>query len=44
MVSFLNRELLVAQWPILRTLISRPLRDAWEGGFPELATHTTAAA
>ncbi|MEW1649081.1 hypothetical protein [Streptomyces sp. NPDC091219] len=43
-VSFLHRELLVAQWPILRTLISRPLRDAWEDRFPELATHTSAAA
>ncbi|MDC2956883.1 hypothetical protein [Streptomyces gilvifuscus] len=43
-VSFLSRDLLVAQWPILRTLISRPLRDAWEAAFPELPTDTTTAA
>ncbi|MDX2592945.1 MULTISPECIES: hypothetical protein [Streptomyces] len=36
LVAFLNRGLLIAQWPILRTLISRPLRDAWEARFPEL--------
>ncbi|KOV57849.1 hypothetical protein [Streptomyces sp. MMG1121] len=36
LIAFLNRDLLIAQWPILRTLISRPLRDAWENRFPEL--------
>jgi hypothetical protein len=35
-VYFLSRDLLVAPWPVLRTLISRPLRDAWKAGFPEL--------
>lgn len=44
LVSFLNRELLLAQWPVLRTLIGRPLRDAWEGGFPELTTDRSRAA
>jgi hypothetical protein len=45
LIAFLNRDLLVAQWPILRTLISRPLRDAWENHFPELpADKATAAA
>ncbi|MFF5029799.1 hypothetical protein ACWERI_28520 [Streptomyces collinus] len=39
LVAFLNRGLLIAQWPILRTLISRPLRDAWEGRFPELTAN-----
>ncbi|MER6572864.1 hypothetical protein ABT288_43610 [Streptomyces sp. NPDC001093] len=34
---FLNRDLLISQWPILRTLISRFIRDAWEDAFPELA-------
>ncbi|MFF3001040.1 hypothetical protein ACFVTC_41955 [Streptomyces sp. NPDC057950] len=37
LVAFLNRELLLRQWPVLRTLISRPLREAWEAAFPELA-------
>ncbi|MER6979319.1 hypothetical protein [Streptomyces carpinensis] len=45
LIAFLNRDLLIAQWPILRTLISRPLRDAWENRFPDLpaAEATTAA-
>ncbi|MFJ7305261.1 hypothetical protein [Streptomyces sp. NPDC099088] len=45
MVDFLNRDLLIAQWPVLRTLISRLIRDVWEGAFPELtaAPATTAA-
>ncbi|MGW0538018.1 hypothetical protein [Streptomyces sp. NPDC003032] len=45
LISFLNRDLLLAQWPVLRTLISRPARHAWEAAFPELAdARTTAAA
>ncbi|MFE7132758.1 hypothetical protein ACFVIM_18060 [Streptomyces sp. NPDC057638] len=45
LIEFLNRDLLIAQWPVLRTLISRPIKDAWEAAFPELttATATTAA-
>ncbi|WP_329127211.1 hypothetical protein [Streptomyces sp. NBC_01465] len=43
LVGFLNRDLLVEQWPVLRTLVSRPLRDAWERTFPELAPTTAAA-
>ncbi|MDI1453141.1 hypothetical protein ACWDU8_05330 [Streptomyces sp. NPDC003388] len=38
LIDYLDRSLLIAQWPILRTLISRPLRDAWESRFPELPT------
>ncbi|MFE9813314.1 hypothetical protein [Streptomyces sp. NPDC005548] len=37
LVAFLNRDLLLGQWPVLRTLISRPLREAWEAAFSELA-------
>ncbi|MEB8342579.1 hypothetical protein [Streptomyces endophyticus] len=33
---YLNHELLVAQWPVLRTLISRTVREVWEAAFPEL--------
>lgn len=45
LVAFLNKDLLIHQWPILRTLISRAIRDVWEHAFPELATarSTTAA-
>jgi hypothetical protein len=33
---FLNRDLLLAQWPTMRIMISRHVRDAWETAFPEL--------
>ncbi|GGV73847.1 hypothetical protein GCM10010277_87720 [Streptomyces longisporoflavus] len=44
LVNLLDRDLLTAQWPTLRTLISRPLRRTWETAFPELAAARTAAA
>ncbi|GHB72532.1 hypothetical protein GCM10010331_70860 [Streptomyces xanthochromogenes] len=43
-VDFLNRDLLVAQWPVLRTLISRLVRDVWEDAFPELRSVRIATA
>ncbi|MEU2956872.1 hypothetical protein [Streptomyces xanthochromogenes] len=43
-IDFLNRDLLIAQWPVLRTLVSRLVRDVWENAFPELATLTAATA
>ncbi|MFD9636904.1 hypothetical protein [Streptomyces violascens] len=43
-VDFLNRELLIAQWPVLRILISRTVRDVWEDAFPELTSIRTATA
>jgi hypothetical protein len=33
---YLNRDLLVSQWPVLRTLISKTVRGVWESAFPEL--------
>ncbi|MFE5614155.1 hypothetical protein [Streptomyces sp. NPDC056524] len=42
--AFLNCDLLVSQWPVLRTLVSRPLRDAWEAAFPQLAAGQAASA
>ncbi|GAA3055162.1 hypothetical protein FHS39_002978 [Streptomyces olivoverticillatus] len=39
LIQFLNRDLLVMLWPVLRTLISRDIRDVWEGAFTELSTH-----
>jgi hypothetical protein len=34
--TYLNRDLLVSQWPVLRTLISKTVRGVWESAFPEL--------
>jgi hypothetical protein len=34
--AYLNQDLLINQWPVLRTLISRTVRDVWESAFPEL--------
>jgi hypothetical protein len=34
--SYLNRDLLVRQWPVLRNLVSRTVRKVWEAAFPEL--------
>ncbi|MGW3915011.1 hypothetical protein ACWEBX_26300 [Streptomyces sp. NPDC005070] len=44
LVTFLNRDLLVGQLPVLRTLISGPLGEAWEAAFPELAAVRSAPA
>lgn len=41
---FLNRDLLLAQWPLMRTMISRHIREAWEAAFPELEHRASAAA
>lgn len=37
LVTLLNPDLLMAQWPMLRSLISRAIRDVWEDAFPGLA-------
>ncbi|GAB7101769.1 hypothetical protein JCM4814A_00830 [Streptomyces phaeofaciens JCM 4814] len=42
--AFLNRDLLLAQWPRMRTMISRHVRDAWEAAFPELQHRASPAA
>ncbi|MGW1520871.1 hypothetical protein [Streptomyces sp. NPDC002287] len=44
LVKLLNRDLLLAQWPVLRTLVSRHIRQVWEEAFPELAPVGSAAA
>jgi hypothetical protein len=36
-VAYLNRNLLLQQWPVLRNLISRTVRKVWESSYPELA-------
>jgi hypothetical protein len=35
-VSYINRQLLVSHWPVLRKLVGRVIRDVWESAFPEL--------
>lgn len=44
LVDYLSRDLLLALWPTLRTLISRDIRDVWESTFDELALSARAAA
>jgi hypothetical protein len=34
--TYHDRDLLVSQWPVLRTLISKTVRGIWESAFPEL--------
>jgi hypothetical protein len=41
---FPNRDLLLVQWPLLRTMISRHVREVWEDAFPELAHRVSRAA
>jgi hypothetical protein len=35
--AYLNRDLLLGQWPVLRNLVSRTVRRVWESAFPELS-------
>lgn len=42
--AYLNRDLLINQWPILRTLISQIVRNVWESAFPELSNRQPASA
>jgi hypothetical protein len=42
LVAYLNRDLLVGQWPVLRSLISRHIRSVWEAAFPELVLNRLA--
>ncbi|MEN8650343.1 transcriptional regulator [Streptomyces sp. 21So2-11] len=44
LVHYLNRDLLLDIWPVLRSLISRDIRIVWESAFIELAPGATAAA
>jgi hypothetical protein len=41
---YLNQELLLQMWPVLRTLVGRTVRAVWEDAFPQLASRTRAAA
>ncbi|MDQ0764882.1 hypothetical protein [Streptomyces canus] len=41
---YLDRDLLLQLWPVLRTLVGRTVRAVWEDAFPQLASRTRAAA
>ncbi|MFC5802661.1 hypothetical protein [Streptomyces formicae] len=41
---YLNQDLLLQMWPVLRTLVGRTVRAVWEDAFPQLASRTRAAA
>ncbi|MFJ8804425.1 hypothetical protein [Streptomyces sp. NPDC102487] len=41
---YLNQDLLLQLWPVLRTLVGRTVRAVWEDAFPKLASRTRAAA
>jgi hypothetical protein len=41
---YLNHDLLLQLWPVLRTLVGRTVRTVWEDAFPELASRARAAA
>jgi hypothetical protein len=43
LTSFLDRRLLVSQWPVLRRMVGRIVRDVWESAFPELGEGHQAA-
>ncbi|MFF2205580.1 hypothetical protein [Streptomyces sp. NPDC058145] len=42
--QFLNLDLLLQMWPVLRTLVGRTVRSVWEEAFPQLAARAQAAA
>lgn len=41
---YLNQDLLLQLWPVLRTLVRRTVRAAWEDAFPQLTSRTRSAA
>lgn len=41
---YLDQDLLLQLWPVLRTLVGRTVRAVWEDAFPQLASRARAAA
>ncbi|WP_246567765.1 hypothetical protein [Streptomyces flaveus] len=41
-IQYLDGELLVRHWPILRKMLGRGVRRTWEEAFPELRTSVVA--
>ncbi|PUB31789.1 hypothetical protein C8K30_101306 [Promicromonospora sp. AC04] len=44
LLVYLNRDLLLELWPVLRRLVGRTVRGVWEDAFPQLAARAQAAA
>ncbi|MGY4393252.1 hypothetical protein ACVWXB_006551 [Streptomyces sp. TE12347] len=44
LTRYLNQDLLLQLWPVLRTLVGRTVRTVWEDAFAQLASRTQAAA
>ncbi|GAA2708331.1 MULTISPECIES: transcriptional regulator [Streptomyces] len=44
LIGFLNPDLLVADWPLLRRLLGKHVRHVWECTFVELGAGTDSAA
>jgi hypothetical protein len=44
LTAYINRQLLVSHWPVLRKLIGRVIREVWESAFPELAERQVSSA
>lgn len=44
LVALLDRDLLIELWPVLRSLVSRHIRQVWEEAFPRLAARVSSAA
>ncbi|MEU8735549.1 hypothetical protein AB0C68_40130 [Streptomyces tendae] len=44
LLRYLNRDVLLELWPVLRALVGRTVRTVWEDAFPQLASRTRAAA
>ena len=42
--AYLNRDLLVRQWPVLRNLVSPTVRNVWESAFPDLSLESSSGA
>lgn len=36
LIAHINRQRLVQHWPVLRTILSTPIRNVWESAFAEL--------
>ncbi|MFF4259722.1 hypothetical protein ACFY1L_52065 [Streptomyces sp. NPDC001663] len=41
---YLNQDLLLQMWPVLRALVGRTVRAVWEDAFPQLASRRRTAA
>ncbi|MDQ8703553.1 hypothetical protein RCO28_13810 [Streptomyces sp. LHD-70] len=41
---YLNQDLLLQLWPVLRMLVGRTVRAVWEDAFPQLASRARVAA